>query len=375
MAVRRGGGSRARRLWPPVVLLALLACTGCGEAAVRQVSDRRAAASDVEHAVGQMLMTHMSGLAASPRLLGRIRRGEVGSLILYGENIDSDRQVLRLTRSLQRAAAAGGNPPLLIGTDQEGGSVKRLPGAPPTISARQMGSSAHPRSVARAQGLATAAHLRRLGINLDFAPVADIPSSSDNFLGDRAFGSAGRVVQGATGFAEGLAKGGVAASAKHFPGLGLAGRLDSDFSIVSIGAPAARLRAGYAPYTAMSSAGPSVSPLVMVSDAAYPALDPSGAPAVLSRKIVRGELAAAGFASRLVITDDLEVPLVRRYPGAALRAVLAGDDILMYAQRESGSERAYRSILASASGGTDARAAVLAAAAKVEQLKRTLPGA
>ena len=96
---------------------------------------------------------------------------------------------------------------------------------------------------------------------------------------------------------------------------------------------------------------------------------------MLSRKIVQGELAAAGLSSRLVITDDLEVPLVRRYPGAALRAVLAGDDILMYAQRESGSERAYRSILASASGGTNVRAAVLAAAAKVEQLKRALAGA
>src|SRR5690242_19065715 len=109
------------RLWLLIALLALLACAGCGEASVRQVSDRRPAGPDLEHAVGQMLMTHTTGLAASPRLLGRIRRGEVGSVILYGENIAADGQVLRLTRSLQRAAAAGGNPPLLIGTDQEGG--------------------------------------------------------------------------------------------------------------------------------------------------------------------------------------------------------------------------------------------------------------
>jgi beta-N-acetylhexosaminidase len=364
-----------RRLRVPIALLALLACAGCGQASVQQVSDRRPATPDLAHAVGQMLMTHTSGLSASPRLLGRIRRGEVGSVILYGENISSDRQVLRLTRSLQRAAAAGGNPPLLIGTDQEGGSVKRLSHAPPTMSARQMGSSAHPRTVARAQGVATAAHLRKLGINLDFAPVADIPSTSDNFLGDRAFGSASQVLEGATGFAEGLAQGGVAASAKHFPGLGLAGSRDSDFSIVSIGASAGRLRNGYAPYLSMSAAGPSVSPLVMVSDAAYPSLDPSGAPAVLSRRIVQGELATAGMSSRAVITDDLEVPLVRRYAGAAVRAVLAGDDILMYAQRESGSERAYRSILAGVRSGRIGRAAVLAAATKVEALKRTLPGA
>jgi beta-N-acetylhexosaminidase len=389
------------------VLLSACAGAGCGETSVQLVSDRARIAStadpapdpggigappeapsrstatptgngfalSVEKAVGQMLMSHVSGLTASPRLLGRIRRGEVGSVILYRANITGDQQLLRLTRSLQRAAASGGNPRLLIGVDQEGGTVKRLLHAPPTMSARQMGASPRPRSVARAQGLATARHLRRLGINLDFAPVSDIPSGSDNFLGERAFGSSRQVIAGATGFAEGLAEGGVAGSAKHFPGLGYAGPLDSDFSIVSIGASALRLRAGYAPYKAMSAAGPTVAPLVMISDAAYPSLDPSGAPAVLSGKIVRRELTAAGMSSRTVITDDLEVPLVERYPSAAVEGALAGDDILMYAQRESGSEHAYRSLLSAVTRGRLPRSTVLAAAMKVELLKQTLPGA
>jgi beta-N-acetylhexosaminidase len=324
-------------------------------------------------AIGQLLMSHVTGLTASSALIGRVRAGKVGSVILYRENIQTDRQLSTLTSSLQKAAREGGNPPLFIGTDQEGGPVKRLYHAPPTMSAQQMGASAAPRTVAESQGLGTARHLRALGINLDFAPVADIPTTSDNFLGERAFGRSSRqVAEGATGFAVGLARGGVAGSAKHFPGLGAAGPLDSDFSIVSIAASKAQLRAAYAPYRAMSQAGPTVAPMVMISDASYRALDATGVPAVLSKQIVHDELSAAGMGTRVTITDDLEVPLVQRYPAVAVKAVLAGEDILMFAQHEAGSELAYRQIAAAVAAGTIPQSLVLSAAAKVDRLKQAM---
>ena len=238
----------ARRLWPPLVLLALLACTGCGEAAVRQVSDRRAAGPDVEHAVGQMLMTHMSGLAASPGCSGASAAARSAALILYGENIDSRPvRLLRLTRSLQRAAAAGGNPPLLIGTDQEGGSGEASePGAPPTISARQMGASAHRASVARAQGLrdggASAPSSGSTSISRR-SPTSRAAATTSSVTG-RSDPPAG-CCEGATGFAEGLAKRRRGRERQALPrGWGSRGSRDSDFSIVSIGAPAGRLRDG-----------------------------------------------------------------------------------------------------------------------------------
>jgi beta-N-acetylhexosaminidase len=320
-----------------------------------------------------MLMTHVTGLTASPRLLARVRSGQVGSVILYGENISSDRQLALLTSSLQRAAHAGGNPPLLIGTDQEGGSVKRLRNSPPTMSARQMGAAAEPFSLAENQGRATGEHLRRLGINLDFAPVADIPTTRDNFLQDRAFGSAqSAVVYGASGFAKGLADAGVAASAKHFPGLGAAGPRDSDFTLVSIRAPKSELQDAYAPYVAMAQLGSRVAPMVMVSDASYPALDPSGLPAVLSRRIIHGQLAVAGLSDRVTITDDLEVPSVKQYPNAPVAAILAGDDILMFAQHETGSEQAFRAISSAVAANAIPRSLAVADAEKVIRLKRTV---
>jgi beta-N-acetylhexosaminidase len=326
-----------------------------------------------DRAIGQMLMSHVTGLRASPRLLARIRRGQVGSVILYRENISSDEQLSALTGSLQQAARAGGNPPLFIGTDQEGGSVKRLYNVPPTMSAREMGATAHRRSVAESQGRATGLKLRHLGINLDFAPVADIPTTTNNFLRDRAFGYDLRSVEeGATGFAIGLAHARVAASAKHFPGLGAAGPLDSDFTVVAIRASKAQLRASYAPYRSIARAGPTVGPMVMISDALYPNLDGSNVPAVLSKQILHTELAAAQLGGRVTITDDLEVPSVLRYGDAAVTAVRAGDDILMFAQHEASSEHAYEAIRAAIANGTIPKSLVLEAAARVIVLKETL---
>jgi beta-N-acetylhexosaminidase len=320
-----------------------------------------------------MLMSHVTGTTPAPQLLARIRAGQVGSVILYSENIDSDSQVRHLTATLQEAARAGGNPPLFIGTDQEGGSVKRLADAPPTLSARQMGASADPFTLARSQGHATGEHLRRLGINLDFAPVADIPTTANNFLQDRAFGRTQRsVLEGASGFAQGLAEARVAGSAKHFPGLGAAGTRDSDFTLVSIPATKSQLQSSYAPYLAMSELGSDVAPMVMISDASYPALDPSGTPAVLSQKIIHAQLAVAGMGGRLAITDDLEVPSIRQYSNAAVKAVLAGEDVLMFAQRESGSELAYAAIASAVRSRAVPSALVMQAAARVVKLKRRL---
>jgi beta-N-acetylhexosaminidase len=327
----------------------------------------------LDRAVGQMLMSHVTGLQPSSRLLGRIRAGQVGSVILYSENVESNAQLANLDATLQQTAREGGNPPLFIATDQEGGEVKRVPSAPPTMSAQQMGASANPSVVARRQGRATGVYLRRLGINLDLAPVSDIPTTANNFLRERAFGhTQASVIAGASGFALGLAEAHIAGAVKHFPGLGAAGPRDTDLEVVSIAASKAELQSGYKPYIYMSRLGSDVAPLVMISNALYPHLDPSGLPADLSQKIVGEQLALAGMSGRVVITDDMEVPSVQRYTDAPVLAVQAGDDILMFAQRESGSEDAYSAIKAAVAAGTLSRSLIIAAANRVIELKEKL---
>lgn len=320
-----------------------------------------------------MLISHVAGSVASPTLLKRIRAGRVGSVILYSENISSPAQLTALTGALQRAAREGHNPPLFIGTDQEGGPVKRLRDAAPWLSAAQMGTTGHVRSVAQAEGRAAGQALLDTGVNLDFAPVADVPTSSNNFLGERAFGDNTRTVEeGVTGFATGLEEAHVAGSLKHFPGLGGAGPRNTDTEIVTIDLSRSQLRSAWAPYRAVARLGSGAAPFVMISNAIYPALSSSGLPADLTPDIVRNELASTGLANRVTVTDDLQVPAVERYPDAAVKAVRAGIDLLMFAQEEAASEHAFGELEAGIRTGALTTSEVMTAANRVLALKETL---
>jgi beta-N-acetylhexosaminidase len=196
--------------------LAVAAHAGTSSTGTRATGTRSDLA--LERLVGQKIMTGIDGAAPGASLLGRVRAGEVGGVILFGQNTTSTAQVARTVAELQTAAKAGGNPPLLIATDQEGGMVKRLPG-PPDVAPAEMGSAAD----ARSEGAATGAYLRRLGVDVDLAPVLDTPNAPSSWLGTRAFSRDPEInARLGPAFVAGLQSAHVAATAKHFPGLGTA---------------------------------------------------------------------------------------------------------------------------------------------------------
>src|SRR5215213_4018720 len=173
--------------------------------------------------IGQKLMVAMSGTTPTAGLLGRVERGEIGGVILFGSNIVDAAQVSALTTRLREAAAAGGQPPLLIATDQEGGAVKRISWAPPTLSVSQMTAAGS--STAFAQGKAAGRMLACAGININLAPVADVPSSTASFMyqqGRTWSFSASTTATMSSAFADGLVAGGDVPAMKHFPGIGRA---------------------------------------------------------------------------------------------------------------------------------------------------------
>ena len=304
----------------------------------------------------------MGTLLAPPTrsFLARVRSGKTGGVLLLGNGWTSSGMISRATSQLQRAACRRGEP-LLIAVDQEGGIVRRLAWAPPTVAPAQMTSP----TVARQQAAATAAALRAVGIDVDFAPVVDTPTSRANFLGSRAFSrSAPRNARLARAFVRGLQAGGVAATAKHFPGLGAAGA-NTDLSRVLIGASAARLRNGLEPFRAAVRAGVK---LVMISSAIYPALDPSQTPAVFSKTLIGGILRRQLGFGGVTVTDSLTAPAPSSVYHAATRAVAGGSDLLVFGA-ESASERAFATLTRDAARYPHLRLQLVQAAARIEALK------
>jgi len=310
---------------------------------------------------GRVTVVPLRG-APTPSLLARVAAGQVGGVILLG-SWSSPQATAAAVAQLQHVACAKLGSPLLVGVDQEGGSVRRLTWASPTLAAASMETTA----VARAQALAAARAMKQAGIAIDFAPVADTISTPRSFLGTRAFGSdPATVARLAAAFVGGLQAGGVAAAAKHFPGLGSA-VASTDDRPVTIARSAAFLTARLAPFTAAISAG---AELVMVSNASYPALDPSGAPAVFSGRIVTGLLRGQLGFDGIVVSDALDAGAVARVPDEPGKALAAGVDLLLYS-RTTASEAAYAELVRDARSAT-VRAELAAAIQRIDALKASL---
>ncbi len=302
----------------------------------------------------------------TPAFLARVRGGLMGGVLLLGHGWRTPQEVAATTRELQHAACTRGEP-LLVAADQEGGVVRRLAWAPPTVAPAQMATTAE----ASQQAAAAAEALRTAGVDVDFAPVADTPSRPRSFLGSRAFSRSAPTNAALTeSFVDALQATGVAATAKHFPGLGAADA-NTDDRAVTVGAPASLLRRGLLPFQRAVDAGVR---LVMVSSAAYPALDPSRVPAVFSWRIatgiLRGQLGFTGVA----VSDALDAPAPARVPHAATRAVAAGIDLLVFGS-ESASERAYATLVADAPRYAHLRARLAEAADRIRELKTWLAAA
>jgi beta-N-acetylhexosaminidase len=316
--------------------------------------------------VGQHLMGAFTGTRPSAALLGRVERGRLGGVIVRTVNIDSVSTLRATIAELQAAATRGGQPPLLIAIDQEGGSVKRLRAGPPFASAAKLGADA---SAAERAGLATGRYLRSVGVNVDLAPVLDVPASSRSFLGSRAFArDPATVARAGVRFAQGLESAGVAATAKHFPGLGTA-PASTDGHDVTVKTPRSVLLGRLAPFRAAVDAGVR---LVMVGSARYPALDPSRLPALLSPTIVddllRRELGFRG----VVITDTMGARSVVPFPGASTRAIRSGVDVLLYSANEDASAEAYRVLMAAMQLGELGKVRLRASYDRVLRLKSWL---
>jgi beta-N-acetylhexosaminidase len=258
-------------------------------------------------------------------------------------------------------------------TDQEGGEVRRLPGAP-TLSEKQIGESANPAAAATSAGHGAGANLKSAGMNVNLAPVLDVYRSAGDFDDQygRSFSSNPTVVgQLGADFIRAQQATGVAATAKHFPGLGAAtASQNTDARPVTLSVPLASLRSvDERPYPPAIAAG---TKLIMVSWATYPALD-AQRPAGLSPTIVQGELRNRLGFTGVTVTDALEAGALGAFGSPSNRAVLAagaGMDLLLCSSGDVSQGTSAVGALANAlAGGRLGRAGFVAASNRVTALR------
>ncbi|MFL5649109.1 MAG: glycoside hydrolase family 3 N-terminal domain-containing protein [Chloroflexota bacterium] len=333
------------------------------------ITNAVSAAPTLAQLIGQKLVVRMSGTTPSADLLGRIERGEIGGVILFGSNIIDSTQLRALTGRLQAAASTGGQPRLLIAVDQEGGSVRHIPWAPPTMSARQMGIDGRT-SVALAQGTAAGSALHGLGLNVDFAPVADVPVTTKSFMyrAGRTFSFyPSKTSRLANAFATGLMSKGVAPTMKHFPGIGRS-RLNTDQYAVTLYAGRTTLAAGLVPYqTAIAKQ----IPLIMLSNATYTAYDTvngAGWSHAISIGLLRNQLGFTGVS----ITDSLTGTAKARGIAEwrlAVRAARAGTDMILVTDSEASTRLVYSKLMTWSANGSISRALLQASYQRILALK------
>ena len=284
---------------------------------------------------GQRIIYAYAGLKPPASLLSAIRAGEAGGVIFFAPNVASVSQLRGVIAQLQRASLASPvHTRLLMLTDQEGGEVRRLPG-PPALSEEQIGQSANGASLAAAAGAGAGVNLRGVGVNVNLAPVLDVYRQAGNFIDEfqRSYSSnPATVARLGKAFISAQQGRGVAATAKHFPGLGTAGRSqNTDLRPVKLNASLATLRTvDEAPFKSAIAAGVK---LVMTSWATYPALDASR-PAGLSSKVIGGELRGRLGFKGVTITDGIDAGSLTPFGSLSRRAVLAaaaGADLILCA--------------------------------------------
>lgn len=317
--------------------------------------------------VGQLFMVGFLGTSVTRDLASFIKEYKPGGVILFSRNLESLEQMVDLTNDLQ---ACSPHSPLLISIDQEGGRVSRLPKGFTIFPPCEWLGRANSTELAYAAAATIAKELRAVGVNMNMAPVLDVNSNPDNpVIGDRAFGATPEVVcELGMATAAGLQDNQVVACGKHFPGHGDT-NVDSHKELPVVDASRARLDAvEFPPFRRAVAQGIAA---MMTAHVLYRTLDPE-LPATLSPTIINGFLRRELQYDGVVLTDDLEMHAIIDHYGmedAAVRAVLAGCDVLLICKDRDREIAAFGAVEQAVASGTISMERLSLSAARIARLK------
>ncbi len=325
--------------------------------------------------IGQRLMLAFEGKERLPdEFLSALRTYRPAGVTLFRSlNIEHPAQVQRLTAQLQEAARAAGLPPLLIAVDQEGGQLMTIGGGTTQLSGNMaLGATGDP-ALARRAGEVLGRELLAMGVNINYAPCADVNINPRNpVIGIRSFGEdPGQGGEMAAAMTEGIQSCGVAATAKHFPGHGdTAG--DSHHGLPRLLHTAERLQqVELPPFQAAIKAD---TKLVMTAHVALPAIDGEDAPpATLSRALLRGLLRGQLGYEGVIITDAMDMHAIAQGDAlgeSAVQAAAAGADLLLLTSNPADQRCVFDSLMRAAEHGSLPAGELAASVERVARLKR-----
>lgn len=292
--------------------------------------------------LGQMVMIGIQGTKVDDDSLYMLNQYHMGGVILFDRNMESPEQVKQLTSDLQ--AQSNEKVPLFIGIDEEGGDVVRMAEKlTPPPSQKEIGATGDIEQ-AKTWAIKTAKSLKDMGINVNFAPVADVGSNDYN---------TNTVIDFVRAATEGYQQENIIYSLKHFPGIGK-GRVDSHVDSSSIDVAKEVLMAeDILPFKTIIDGNEPNDYFILVSHLKYPALDEEY-PASLSSKIMtdllRNELGYKG----IIITDDMEMGAVANhndFRSIGVKAVKAGADIVLVCHEYKHQQEVYLGLLDAVNSG------------------------
>ncbi len=362
-------------------LLACTCITGCGSSpnpgALSQKSgspptleervDAVMNSMTLQEKIGQMVMIGIEGKEVNEDSLFMLHQYHVGGITLFDRNMETRDQVRKLTEQLQQQAEE--KVPLFIAADEEGGMVVRMRDQLPELpSQEEIGATGDP-AQAQAWGASIGKLVKDMGINTNFAPVADVGSEGGRSYSrdpDTAAVFVDRAVQGYEAER-------VFCSLKHFPGIGR-GMVDSHVEVSDIDISREELLASdLKPFRTVMGSHDPAGYFIMVSHLKYPQLDPAE-PASLSRPVVTGLLRETLGYDGIVITDDLTMGAVAKhnsYRELGVKAVQAGADIALVCHEYSNQQEVYLGLLEAVEKGIISRDRIDASVKRIVRAKLT----
>lgn len=309
--------------------------------------DKTVASMSQTEKLGQMVMIGIQGTKVDDDSLYMLNQYHMGGVILFDRNMDSPEQVKQLTSDLQ--AQSNEKVPLFIGIDEEGGDVVRMAEKlTPPPSQKEIGATGDIEQ-ARTWAIKTAKSLKDMGINVNFAPVADVGSNDK-----RSYSiDTNTVIDFVRAATKGYQQENIIYSLKHFPGIGK-GKVDShvDSSNIDV-VKEVLMTEDIIPFKTIIDENDPNDYFILVSHLKYPALDEEY-PASLSSKIMtdllRNELGYKG----IIITDDMEMGAVANhndFRSIGVKAVKAGADIVLVCHEYEHQQEVYLGLLDAVNSG------------------------